>query len=426
MEWTIFCQKTEILLKPIKSKINYSFDDNNINYEIANEKYQYSKKEFQKIIEEFKDFKINNFSINNGNNFEYIVNFFDSRSRSEYIYYGDKFEKTLFDSVNQIDYQLSKPSNKIILIILKNYTSTPSRIISPLFFEHKFRESDEKDIFSLIKIMIPTFYTVKINIKDKINDNEAIKYLNSFLFTLSFNMGLVLRSVKEISDIIPQRPSLRIKKRCRFEEIMAPNRVYEEALLEHYSMALGSLDTFTKYISYYHIMEHFYDDVYMDDLVMNVENVLTNPGFSYKKKKEIIRLITTIKKKTKSNNDEFIGTEFEALELTIKKYVELSELCEEIKDFDDNLIEYYKNHEISFSKGDAIDLEDYDNEKLVKKIAGRIYKTRNSLVHSKSNNSRDSDRGVYNPFTNKEELNNEIILMKLIAEKIIIKSSTLI
>lgn len=91
--------------------------------------------------------------------------------------------------------------------------------------------------------------------------------------------------------------------------------------------------------------------------------------------------------------------------------------------YDSDLVRYYCTHEISFSNGDTIDLNDFENEKLPKKVAARIYKTRNSLVHHKSNSARVKERGVYHPFKDDAELSKEIILMRLIAEMIIIKSA---
>ncbi|MGL6217739.1 MAG: hypothetical protein ACRC36_06860, partial [Lacrimispora sphenoides] len=77
-------------------------------------------------------------------------------------------------------------------------------------------------------------------------------------------------------------------------------------------------------------------------------------------------------------------------------------------------------------KGDTIDLKEFTNDKLPKKLAARIYKTRNSLVHSKSNNMSSKDRGIYRPFINSNELSKEIPLMRMLAEYIIINSASFI
>lgn len=119
-----------------------------------------------------------------------------------------------------------------------------------------------------------------------------------------------------------------------------------------------------------------------------------------------------------------ILTELEALELTIKRFVSLEQLHEDLVNYRPDLIAYYKSHEISFSNGDAIDLDNYTSDKLPKKIAARIYKTRNALVHHKSNTARLKERGIYHPFKDEAELSNEIPLMRFVAEAIIIKTAT--
>ena len=108
----------------------------------------------------------------------------------------------------------------------------------------------------------------------------------------------------------------------------------------------------------------------------------------------------------------------------MKKFISIQDLVAELNNTDSNIVDYYKQHEVSFSKADAVDLTDYQNDKLFKKVAARIYKTRNALVHSKSNDGRLNERGIYQPFKNKQELTKEIPLMRCISEFIIIRTAT--
>lgn len=207
---------------------------------------------------------------------------------------------------------------------------------------------------------------------------------------------------------------------------MAPHYFYKQELIEQYNMALLSSDPFIKFIGFYHIMEHFYEDVYNEDMIHNVQKIIQHPGFSSKRKREVIKLIDMIKKKTRQNREELIGNELEALELTLKKYVDINDLVNELTEYDADIVNYYKLNEVSFSSGDAVDLRDVTNDKLYKKLASRIYKTRNSLVHNKSNETRLNDRGIYKPFADNKELLREIPLMRYISEAIIIGSATML
>ena len=107
----------------------------------------------------------------------------------------------------------------------------------------------------------------------------------------------------------------------------------------------------------------------------------------------------------------------EALELVLRKYIDISELLNNIPDMS---IDYYKTYEVPFSKGDIVDFDDISNPKLYKKMAARIYKTRNSIIHSKS-----GEKAVYSPFKDDEALEKEIPLLRYVAEEIIIKTSKL-
>ena len=265
--------------------------------------------------------------------------------------------------------------------------------------------------------------SLKISSVTDISFEKLQRYANSFLFNLSYNTSRVFKLTLDISELSFSRERIAPRRFLRVEEMGTPKLFYTNELTEQYNLALSSSDPFIKFIAYYHIMEYFFDDVYNGALISSVKEVLLHPGFSAKKPKEINKIIDIVRRKTKITKEEFQGTELEALELTIKTFISMEQMHTSLYENEPKLINYYKTHEVSFSNGDAVDLSDFSNERLPKKIAARIYKTRNSLVHSKSNNSRIKERGIYRPFTDDKELTNEIPLMKLIAEAIIIKSA---
>lgn len=143
------------------------------------------------------------------------------------------------------------------------------------------------------------------------------------------------------------------------------------------------------------------------------------PDFSIKNSKDIMRLVNHINKK---KIDSTVGTELEALELTLIKYVKIDELIDSLNDIDSEIITYYKDHSVRFSNGNVFDLLD-DDDKIYKKIAKKIYYTRNSLVHNKSNEISTKEMGIYKPFKDSKVLSKEIPLLKSISEQIIIRSA---
>lgn len=169
------------------------------------------------------------------------------------------------------------------------------------------------------------------------------------------------------------------------------------------------------------IIEYFFERVFNEELITRVKNKITLPDFSYKRESDIKQLIEEIKKSLKVRRDDTTFSEEEALRLTIVRYVDLVVLIQELNEYDNSLIAYYKTNTVSFSKGNIIDLENSDIPSVYKSISKRIYKTRNSIVHSK-----ESDRSRYIPFEHDKRLVKEVPLLRFIAELIIMNTSNII
>jgi hypothetical protein len=88
--------------------------------------------------------------------------------------------------------------------------------------------------------------------------------------------------------------------------------------------------------------------------------------------------------------------------------------------FDPSLLRHYSTYVVKFCNGDLIDFNQPDTSKIISSLAGRIYKTRNALVHSK-----EGSKGKFVPFENDRDLEPEVPLMRFVAEQIIIATSTI-
>lgn len=428
MEWTEFCGKVSRLFEPWKTKLQFDYDDQKITYIIAKQKYEYTLDEYNELKQKAECYDFQRYSICNGNIYESIVDIpdIDSRGHFSSLLVDRLTEFTLKDDEKDIEYSFCDISEELIWYVIKDF-DVKRRFFSrfPMsFFERKCESLKDKDIFSLIKMLIRLPAVVHIETSIPKSREKLQKFANSYLFNIAYNFDSVFKAVTDIEDLFPQRSILTRRRHHKISDLMPPQLLYQEQLVEQYYMTLTSEDPFVKFIGFYHIMEYFYEEVYNEDILKSVQHIIQHPGFSAKRTKDIAKIVDLIKKKNRLNKQEFQGSELEALELTLKKFVNLSELVNDLTEFNDSIVEYYRLTEISFSKGDAIDLRDVSNEKLYKKLAARIYKTRNSLVHSKSNENRLSERGVYNPFTNNKELAKEIPLMRYISEAIIINSSS--
>ena len=423
MEWKAFQELIQMMIpRSYNGSFMIEYEDEQIKYTIGEKTYIYSHQDYDEVLSKFYLYDNGSTFIYNQNEMEILLDPLDNR-------FGRFQYEGIFVSDESISYRIQPTSPELTLAFLSSVSRDEirdyRRPVPIRLWMQRYSERDNADV-SLFDILLRT---TRASLSLKIVSSESIlieklkKHANAFLFNLSYNTGIPFKLIFNIADLSFDRSRVARRRRLWTEEIETPKLFYNTELIEQYNLALSSSDSFIQFISYYHIMEYFFEDVYNGALISSVKEILQHPGFSSKKQKDISKIIDLVQKKTKVAREEFQWSELEALELTIKAFIPIEELRSALSEFDPALINYYKTHEVSFSNGDTIDLNDLLNEKLPKKIAARIYKTRNSLVHSKSNNTRVKERGIYHPFTDDNELTNEIPLMRIIAENIIIKSA---
>ena len=249
----------------------------------------------------------------------------------------------------------------------------------------------------------------------KKNKNTIRTIFDSFRFQLANSFNEVIMPLNDLRDLCVTVVGRRTTTST--SEFTAPKRVYVTELTNQYYMGLSSKLPFVQFISYYHVMEYYFEKVYNDDMIKSLQDKISSPRFSIKREQDIKEIVRFVTKKVHDKNERYDINELEALELVLRKYIDISELLNNISTM---TIEYYKTYEVPFSKGDIVDFNDATNPKLYKKMAARIYKTRNSIIHSKS-----GEKAVYSPFKDDEALEKEIPLLRYIAEEIIIKTSEL-
>lgn len=200
-----------------------------------------------------------------------------------------------------------------------------------------------------------------------------------------------------------------------------PKLFYNDDLVERYNIALESKDSYIQFISYYQIIEYCFDKVSKDKMLNDAKEILQKPDFSYKNDDKVKSLIEKVRKNIRKYESESLGSELPDLKLVIEKYISKDDFIKDINYFKDGLIQYYKTKDVPFSCGAKIDIDDEDNKKFIDTLSNRIYNTRNALVHNKSNYSES----IYHTTNDidKKALNKEIPLMRIIAERIILKTA---
>lgn len=330
---------------------------------------------------------------------------------------------TLEDQDNSVKYFLSSPSNEYILFLLYKVSSISSpRALARMMSKEMLRRAIEEttDIFDLLRRAFLRFITLRLESGRNRTVAEFEKFSSAYLFQLSYSLNASLVPQRHLDEILRTGKIAQIR-RSNINEIEPPRRHYIPDLIYHYQLAVASDNPFLEFLSYYHVIEHFFEEVFNEDLVERIKNKITHPDFSYKRKKDISSLIKDISSSLPIRNEKVIFNEQEGLRLTLQRYVNIVDLREQIAGYDSDLVDYYRSAKVLFAAAGEVDLHESDVSVIFKKLAARIYKIRNSIVHSK-----ESDKARYTPFRDDRILIKEVPLLRFISEQIIINTSELI
>lgn len=219
---------------------------------------------------------------------------------------------------NEIEFELSPLSNEYLIWLLSilkeasnNNEIRPWFLNSPRL-DRFLEEDDNKDFLDYIKIVFSRFLSLKVKSGKKIPTSQFIKYLSSFMFHLSYNIDIAIIPYKLVDEITRGARISRMR-RSRLDELDAPRRIYNEELINQYVLAVSTENPVIQYLSYYHILEYFYESVYNDDLLDFIKNKITDPGFSYKRRKDIQNLVNNIKRSLQIRSQTITFSELDAL-----------------------------------------------------------------------------------------------------------------
>lgn len=326
------------------------------------------------------------------------------------------------DCENQIKYTIDVASQDYVIWFLFSLDDRELRRIrdfsvsrSGWWYRNEGQEEEQKSLLEFLRRNLRSLLTLKIQCASPKTKVQFEQIFDSFRFQLANSFNDVIMPLNDLKDLCMPMVGRRITTSPN--EFTAPKRVYVTELTNQYYMGLSSKLPFVQFISYYHVMEYYFEKVYNDDMIKSLQDKISSPRFSIKREQDIKEIVKYVTKKVHDKNERYDINELEALELVLKKYIDISDLLSNIPD---TAIDYYKTYEVPFSKGDIVDFNEVTNPKIYKKMAARIYKTRNSIIHSKS-----GEKSVYSPFKDDGALEKEIPLLRYIAEEIIIKTSEL-
>jgi len=330
------------------------------------------------------------------------------------------------DSDNSLTYTLGFPTKhyQVFFLNAMSQKSASSREARHLVRRRLSRNSGTmrtretaSTLFEHLSSRLPYLRTLQISTVSSRTLDSLLACVSGFIFQVSYNTSTPLIEIRFLEQFL-RSAHLESIRRSSVEEMEPPRRTYIPDLVYHYQMGLASDSPPLQFLSYYHVAEHFFEAVYTDDMINSVVSTLTGPSFSYRRRHDIMALIKSIRQKVRTVSERDVYNEEESLRLVIKQYVNLPRLKAALIALDASLPDYYRTTQVGFAEAAICDFNEGDHEKLAKRIAARVYKTRNAIVHSK-----DGGKGKYVPFHHDRELLREVPLLRFIAEEVIINSS---
>jgi hypothetical protein len=368
-------------------------------------------------------------ALHDGRSFEVLVRE-ESPLPATWRHFGRAFPIRVADSDVGVIYELGYASDPYLLSILDSleeldavqdfwrFPRRRGRVVRDdpdLFGEEDDDQSD--GLIEALRRSPPRLVTMRVCTEKDRSLAQLQAYADAFLFQIGFNLDVSVVPVRSLEELA-RRSRIRRIRRTRIEELDPPRRTYNANLIHHYQMGVATDNAALEFLSYYHVAEAFFEDVFSDDLIDTVRDRLTRPDFSYRRKTDVRALVNLINSRLKFRQEEVTFSEKEALRLTLLRYASLLELVAGLNAIDSSLTDYYRTTETPFSGGDRVELEGEDEDAVFRSMAARVYKTRNAVVHSK-----EGAKPRYVPFKHDAQLLREVPLMRLVAEQIIVGSA---
>lgn len=337
--------------------------------------------------------------------------------------------ETIADSVNGLTYSVGLASLEYCMFLLDTIVESVKvngrrayidlRHRSRMIFRRNINDEWTNNPTELLSELLRA-YTLKIRSTKPVPISRLRDFAASFEFQFMYKKSVAISEYTDVQDMYSIGNSILRYSRDAIDS--PPHRIYNVAVLDYYTMAMESRDPFTMYISFYHIIEHYFDAVFRKKLTKEIKEKITHPDFSYKNEEKLYELAKYIRKHMSSDDDVGKGNEFESLKYVLMEYVPIDELKKRINNLSPNAIDYYQNNLVPFTTSKKTKISWSDAQGVYTNLATRIYETRNALVHSKS----EQRANQYRPYENKKDLASEIALIKAVAELALINSSEIL
>lgn len=242
---------------------------------------------------------------------------------------------------------------------------------------------------------------------------KAIDLIEGCLFNLTYLKGVSI----VLEEELPKRQS--IGESFQFEDndfgnqLPLPKSKINRDVARFYQRGMAAEDSVNQFLSFYQVLEYFFLSVSDEELYRKLATLINDPSFSTKPKYLDKLIQATMSHKRESD-------ETEMLRLVLIKHVEESDLIVFINAYENHLGDKWftkkrklfgEENEVRNTHGHAIG-----------NVAKRVKLIRNALVHSSDRYNRQEN---FIPTRAAEaEIRKEVPLVKYLAEKVLIASST--
>lgn len=278
------------------------------------------------------------------------------------------------------------------------------------------RENIDNAVYRLFGLVLYPMTTLKIS-TDTVLSASFSELSASFLFVRSLAGYPIIQTATSLDDIVSVD---RIHDaRYRPKDLEPPRKNYKPELVDMYLAAEKTEDRYGSFLGYYHILEYFFDDVFKETIGRLLQTELTSPEFSYTNLDDVYSLGQEATKLIRSYKQGDAGNELKSLEYVLNKFIhenDIRSISESIiNNLGRNSINRFTSHSPSFIKEAKISFS--SPETFATTASRRIYRVRNSLVHSKSAALRYQGRH------DSKEIKEELYFLKFVAEKVLINAS---
>lgn len=405
-----------LLVDEHKSELYFSF--NSKKYIIDEEDI----KSYLTFLNNIDDFENNpsECSIVSINYREHIINFQNPRDRI-FILGNNPF--IFIDEINNnLHVEISRASDDFI-----NYFRFKEQFIEynfgePIRFGHRF--GNDGNFVSLKESLLRPI-TIKVyNLKES-SIKSAILKSNEIIDACIFSLASLKKRSIELLDEWPLIRRRKKKTSLNFEfgdkiessKLPIPKFKIDSVLLRFYQQATSTDIPSLKYLAFYQILEYFFLSVSDENLYNNLTRRINDLKFKTTPN-HLNKLIQDVISHKREND------ETEMLKNVIVKYVDENDLIRFITEY-----EAFINKKIYTSKRVIFGEDVFANTLKQGHVFGNIAKTikavRNALVHSSDRHERNVR---YIPYSKEgtEIIETELPLIKFLADKVIIASSTVL